>query len=77
MPGEREARRAPGGDEDIGFVPAVEADAEVSVFEKAEHLGESGREPSIIVVIHDSATIAAAIVHEIWRIRKDEIRRCS
>lgn len=71
--GEREARRPPGGNEDVGFVPAVKADAECSVFEKAEHLGESGREPCVVVVVDDAAAVARAIVHEIRRIGENEV----
>jgi hypothetical protein len=68
-----EPRGAPGGDELVGAVPAVEADAKSAVLQDAVHFGESWLQPASVAVARDAAARAVAVVHEIGRIGQDKI----
>src|SRR6185437_13348735 len=73
MPGEPKASLAPRGDEFVGLVPPVEADAERITVQHAKDFREGGLEPSGITVVRNPATVARAIVGEIRWIGQHEI----
>ncbi len=73
MAGDAEAGFLPGGEEQVGPGPAVEADAETVRFEDGVHLGEGWFEPGGVVVIGDGAAVAALVARDVGRIGEDEI----
>ena len=72
VPHHAEARCTPGTDEQVGLVPAVEAEAERAVLQDAVHFGERGPQPGIIVVVGNGPAVARAVPAQVWRISKDE-----
>lgn len=68
-----EAGGAPGRNEPIGLVPAVEAEAERTVLEDPVHLGRGGHEPAAVVVVGNRATCTVAVAHQVGRVREDEV----
>src|SRR6202158_5772190 len=54
MAGQLKASTAPGGNETVGLVPAIEADAITVVLQQAKDFREGRIEPAVIVVIRHS-----------------------
>jgi hypothetical protein len=55
----------PGGDEQVGFIPAVEADAECIGLQHPIHRGEGGFESLVIVVVGDRPAGSVAIARDV------------
>jgi len=67
----------PSGIEQVGFAPAIKADAQRVGFEDAVSLAESGGEPIGLNVVFDAAALAVLVADQVGRVREDEIgARC-
>lgn len=73
VPHQAEARGSPGIDEQIGLVPAVEADAECPWPQEPVHLGEGGAKPFGGVVAGELAAGAVAIAGDVGRVRQHKV----
>ena len=71
--GQPETRFAPGGDEAVGLVPAVEADAKTVVLEQAEDFREGWLEPAVVIVVNHGPPVARTVAGDIRRIGQHEI----
>ena len=72
LPDDAETCAAPCVDEQVGFVPAIEADAEGGGFEKPVHLREGGFEPLRVVVVRNAAPGAVGVAGDVGRLGHDD-----
>lgn len=73
MPGDTKARLFPCREEQIGLRPAIEADGEGVVFQRAVHLAEGCLQLGAVVVVEQRAVVAALVGGHVGRIGEDEI----
>src|SRR5271170_1107347 len=73
MPGEAKSGPAPGADEFVRLVPAVEADAEAIGLQQPVDVPECRIEPFSGAIVADGLAVARTIIAEIGRIGQDEI----
>ena len=73
MPDYAEPCVAPCWEEAIHTIPGVEAHAESTPLQDSVHFGECWTEPAVVVVVRNGSTVAVAVVHEVRRIRENEI----
>jgi hypothetical protein len=77
--GEREVRHRPkagarpGCEELVDLRPAIEADAKSVVFEHSVHLPIRRHQPLAVVIVHHGTPAPVAVVHEVGRVRQDQI----
>src|ERR1700730_11170700 len=73
MSGELKSGLPPRGNETVGLVTAIEADAITVVFQQAKDFREGRIDPAVIVVIRDGSPGTVTVVRDVGRIGQHEI----